>query len=174
MLPSYTWLVGLFVSAATLSDPDAQLTVLQRVLQAFAAWILLQRLHDGIAASRRLVALPTNTQGVSACNPIQQQPRTPRSLSRPHLMSRLMSVFLSRFVFVVLLAACTTCAVSALPIVSTIAGDVTLNGGPPNNFGHANGAGTSASFNGPPSVAVDAQGTVAVVVRAGEKCGGKE
>lgn len=50
-------------------------------------------------------------------------------------------------------------------LVTTLAGNVALGGGPPNNYGNTNGVGTASSFNFPYCVAVvDALG-VAIVVR---------
>ena len=50
-------------------------------------------------------------------------------------------------------------------LVTTLAGNVLLNGGPPNNYGYADGAGPSSSFYRPVGVAMNSAGTLAVVVR---------
>jgi len=44
-------------------------------------------------------------------------------------------------------------------VVTTIAGNLSANGGPPNNVGGADGAAAAATFNGPQGVAVNAAGT---------------
>lgn len=49
-------------------------------------------------------------------------------------------------------------------IVTTLVGNAALNGGPPNNYGHADGVGTAASFFRPAGIAMDGAGTLAVVV----------
>lgn len=54
----------------------------------------------------------------------------------------------------------------ALPsgLVTTLAGSAALNGGPPNNYGYADGYGSAASFWSPAAVAVDGAGTFVIVV----------
>lgn len=54
-------------------------------------------------------------------------------------------------------------------LVTTLAGNVALSSGPPNNYGFSDGFGTAASFWNPTGVAVDGAGTFAVVVRSGAK-----
>lgn len=49
-------------------------------------------------------------------------------------------------------------------LVSTLAGNVALGGGPPNNYGFADGYGTAATFHQPFGVAVDAASTAAYIV----------
>ena len=50
-------------------------------------------------------------------------------------------------------------------LVTTLAGNAALSGGPPNNVGHADGVGTAASFYFPVGIAIDSTDTFAVVVR---------
>lgn len=49
-------------------------------------------------------------------------------------------------------------------LVTTLAGNVALSGGPPSNYGHADGDGTSASFYSPTGAALDAAGGGVFVV----------
>lgn len=50
-------------------------------------------------------------------------------------------------------------------LVTTIAGNAALSGGPPNNYGHADGVGTASSFMKPTGIAFYGAGTLVVVVR---------
>lgn len=50
-------------------------------------------------------------------------------------------------------------------LVTTIAGDLSLNGGPPNNNGFADGRGSAASFYNPAGLAYNAIGDFVIVVR---------
>ena len=50
-------------------------------------------------------------------------------------------------------------------LVTTVAGNYALNGGPPNNYGYADGVGALASFWSPAGVSVNGAVTIAVVVR---------
>lgn len=50
-------------------------------------------------------------------------------------------------------------------LVTTLAGNYALSTGPPNNFGNADGVGNASSFYNPTGIAMDAAGTVAIIVR---------
>lgn len=52
-------------------------------------------------------------------------------------------------------------------VVTTLAGNAAQGGGPPYNYGYADGVGTIATFNNPSAVVVDAVGALAIVVRKG-------
>lgn len=54
-------------------------------------------------------------------------------------------------------------------LITTLAGNVALGGGPPNNLGHADGIGTTSSFVHPTGIAVDVAWTFAIVVRVSLK-----
>lgn len=49
--------------------------------------------------------------------------------------------------------------------MKTLAGNVVMAGGPPNNYGHADGAGAAASFYNPTGIAMDAAGGTIILVR---------
>lgn len=80
-------------------------------------------------------------------------------LSRSGFHSLLLLLALS-----VLFAPRTAAAQLAPVVVTTIAGNVTLAGGPPNNFGYSDNVGTAASLYLPWGIAVDSVASFAVVV----------